>query len=664
MPDPAFQESISRLARLSAKGAFDQAAAALDRDLPVLKELNLDPDRIRNALDTAPDQLESAGLMPPTALEAIVKITGRPPLMVQNGTVVGATTLAGPGSDFPADIDLRIAAVEPRIAAVGRIEFANHDQSWGGTGWVIGTDGPDGLLIATNRHVAKLVARRSWTGAGVFLYNPFSHARYGAFIDFGEEEGVTANPALLCPVERFTYIAEDMAADVALARIALPAGDGAAPPEPIPMAATPGAAEEWVATVGYPAADPYRNNVTYMERYFQGLYDVKRFSPGKLMVAPGLSVLSHDCTTLGGNSGSPLISLEQKAAVGLHFAGRYGEGNSAVPAATLTALLDEMAGGQVPGTALPEAHPSEEEEAGQRHDAAFFAGRSGYDPAFLAVAPVPLPGVPPVLNLARPEDATDDRPHELRYQHFSVLHSLTRRMPVLAALNIDGEKTRAIKRSNSYWWKDARIPYGVQLGATDYGGSGFDRGHMVRRAATNWGATDEEAMRANLDSFHYTNAAPQLPGMNREPEMWLGLEDYILESTRTFGFRACVLSGPVLSEADALIPELGVPLPLAFWKVVAMLAEDRDEVIRLHCTAYLLSQEQLVRDYLQDRGRSEAVEGFAFAGYRTFQLRLRDLAQLTGLDFGPLVAADALEKTDEAPDRPLIPLAGLEAIVL
>ncbi|MCA0919033.1 DNA/RNA non-specific endonuclease [Pseudooceanicola nanhaiensis] len=663
MPDQAFQESISNLARLSAKGAFDRTAAALDRDLPVLRELNLDAGQIRTALNTAPDQLESAGLMVPTALEAIVKIAGRPPLMVQNGKVVGATTLAGPGSDFPADIDLKIAAVEPRIASVGRIEFANHDQSWGGTGWVIGTDGPDGLLIVTNRHVAKLVARRSWTGAGVFLYNPFNHARYGAFIDFGEEEGVAANPALLCPVERFTYLAEDMAADVALARIALPAGNGAPQLEPIPLAPAPGAADEWVATVGYPAADPYRNNVTYMERYFQGLYDVKRFSPGKLMIAPGLSVLSHDCTTLGGNSGSPLISLEQKAAVGLHFAGKYGEGNSAVSAATLRALLDEIAGGQVPGTALPDAPPAED-EAGQRHDAAFFAGRRGYDPDFLAVAPVPLPGVPALLDLARPEDATDDRPHELRYQHFSVLQSRARRLPVVAALNIDGEKTRAIKRANSYWWKDARIPYALQLGNTDYTGSGFDRGHMVRRAATNWGATDEEAMRANLDSFHYTNAAPQLPGMNREPEMWLGLEDYILESTRTFGFRACVLSGPVLSEIDEEIPELGAALPMAFWKVVAMLAEDRDEVIRLHCTAYLLSQEKLLRGYLQDRGRSEAVEGFAFAGYRTFQLRLRDLAQITGLDFGPLVAADALEKTEEAPDRPLIPLAGLESILL
>ena len=39
----------------------------------------------------------------------------------------------------------------------------------------------------------------------------------------------------------------------------------------------------------------------------------------------------HDCSTLGGNSGSPVIDLETHRVIGLHFGGRYMEKNHAVP---------------------------------------------------------------------------------------------------------------------------------------------------------------------------------------------------------------------------------------------------------------------------------------------------------------------------------------------
>ena len=41
--------------------------------------------------------------------------------------------------------------------------------------------------------------------------------------------------------------------------------------------------------------------------------------------------MRHDCSTLGGNSGSVVLSLETGEAVGLHFAGRFLEANFAVP---------------------------------------------------------------------------------------------------------------------------------------------------------------------------------------------------------------------------------------------------------------------------------------------------------------------------------------------
>jgi endonuclease G len=115
----------------------------------------------------------------------------------------------------------------------------------------------------------------------------------------------------------------------------------------------------------------------------------------------------------------------------------------------------------------------------------------------------------------------------------------------------------------------------------------------------------------------------------------------VLESARTHGFKACVFTGPVFSEDDPELEE-GIRVPLEFWKVVAMLDAERK---RLHATAYLLSQGQMIRKLVEDRGRTEALEGFVLGEYRTFQIAIADLEEGTGYDFGVLRTADALART-------------------
>jgi hypothetical protein len=68
---------------------------------------------------------------------------------------------------------------------------------------------------------------------------------------------------------------------------------------------------------------------------------------------------------------------------------------------------------------------------------------------------------------------------------------------------------------------------------------------------------------------------------------------------------------------------------------------------KLHATAYLLSQGQLIRKLLEQRDRIEAVEGFVLGPYRTFQIALADLEEATGHDFGELKGADRLARTYE-----------------
>ncbi|MFD1158182.1 DNA/RNA non-specific endonuclease [Roseovarius aestuarii] len=648
-------ESINRLGRLSQDGTFDKVLSSIRSGNPVLEEMKLTEDRLREALNAPMDGLESVGLVP-GELEAIIELVGRPPLVVQNDKVQGKTTL---DDFFPDNIGGKIARVEKFLPSVGRIEFFNHDRAWGGTGWVIDEDGSDHLLVVTNRHVAKFVARRNFRGEAVYAYGP-GNVRYGARIDFVEEVDIQPDPGRVFVIEEFTYLADDISADVALGRIAR--NTGMPRIAPLPLAETDGEDGETVGLVGYPAYDS-RNEHQHMDAYFKDLYDVKRFAPGYLIKGDELGILSHDCTSLGGNSGSPLISLDRGVALGLHFAGRYGVANSAVRASTLKGIL----AGQSQMHVIAALTGQATEAADRAHATDFFAGRDGYDPDFLQEVTVPLPDLPVSLELAAPEDATPERPHELRYQHFGVLYSARNKGPAVTAFNIDGSRFHAIKRHNSTWFHDLRIPRDIQLDREAYGHARIDRGHMVRRFATNWG-TEDEAKRANLDSYHYTNASPQHASLNRSRAKWLGLEDYILSSTRTHGFRANVFTGPVYTPDDPELGTSGAPLPLHFWKVVTMLTKNDCGEMQLHATAYVLSQGQLIQQMLQEDGLTESTEGFEFGEFKTFQIRIADLEAMTGYDFGALREHDPLNtlaQTETAiTAKPVIELDALRQIVL
>ncbi|NYJ06434.1 DNA/RNA non-specific endonuclease [Petropleomorpha daqingensis] len=589
------------------------------------------------------------------ALEAIVRRVGRPPLMIRNDAVV-----LEPLPDFPTGTDTKIKHVEVDIRSVGRVEFLNHTMAWGGTGWVIASGGSTRVVV-TNRHVAKLVARRGSDGRGVFLRSPATGVLYGIDLDFKEEVGSAAVDARPFEVSDILYLADDTKPDIALLRIS-----GDALPDPLPLSDDDPEPGDLVALVGYPAFDT-RNDVDDQARYFHDIYDVKRFAPGKVMQAlTGRTELTHDCTSLGGNSGSPLISLETGEVVGLHFSGQYGIANSAVGVGSLKAAL---AGGS-PVVIPVQPGPQEDAEAAGdgAHTAADLADRAGYDPAFLGEGlAAPWPGVPDAVraDLAHPSDETPEQPFELRYTHFGVRFSTSRRQPVMTAVNIDGEHSVRVKRTRDRWFTDGRIAADAQLGARDYDDPQIDRGHMVRREDPNWDAdpAGTVAALANGDTFHYTNAAPQHSLMNQGKQLWQGLENYVLDSARTHGFRACVFTGPVARDDD---PEIkpGVLAPREFWKLVAM--QDADGPV-LHATAYLLSQGDLIRELLEQRRRTEAVEGFELGAYRTFQIAIRDLADATGYDFSAYLAADPLRAPDEAVEDAeprYLPLESEEDVVM
>jgi len=130
------------------------------------------------------------------------------------------------------------------------------------------------------------------------------------------------------------YIEPDSGPDIAFLRVAR-RSDGSRPYR-IDVARGDAGADVPVFVVGYPARAPKSviPDQQLMTGLYRGRYDVKRAAPGFTM-APLEGATRHDCTTLGGNSGSVVLDLKTGAAVGLHFASLYQETNYAVRASQL-----------------------------------------------------------------------------------------------------------------------------------------------------------------------------------------------------------------------------------------------------------------------------------------------------------------------------------------
>lgn len=241
----------------------------------------------------------------------------------------------------------------------------------------------------------------------------------------------------------------------------------------------------------------------------------------------------------------------------------------------------------------------------------------GYDPGFIGT-PLPLPSsATPAEQLAR-----------LPYANFSVILRRDRRLAELTAVNIDGAALVDLARGDD-WHLDDRVPVDEQTGPEVYAGNALDRGHLVRRRDPVWGA---DAERANLDTFSYTNAAPQVNDFNQSKELWLGLEDYLLDHADTTDRRLTVFTGPVLAKSDPTYR--GVQLPKKFWKVAAWSSAGT-----LASTAYLLDQGPLL-DALTLPAAWMVDDPPELGPFRTFQLAVAEIASLTGLGLDQLQDAD------------------------
>ena len=631
------------------------------RDSALNNELHERVGAERAGFETVSDEFQT---------ESIVMRTGRPVLAIKRDEA--QLTFEDPDSVvWQSRLTAARAHLMRAAKSVGRIEVVGHRLQWLGTGWLVAPD-----TIVTNRHVAAEFGRES--GTTFSFRKGLDGNAMRASIDLLEE--IDRQDSLAFELREILHIEDPDGPDLAFLRVEQIAGDTA--PVPIRLAET-SQPEELVAVIGYPARDSRIPDVALMDQIFGDVYDKQRLAPGQLL-APLSDSLLHDCSTLGGNSGSVVLSLDTGDAVGLHFAGKFLQSNFAIPSRVVAQRLGDLRSGRptrprpsgagetlqppgrlAPGTARSSATltylvplsitveigdpyqsggdnpqtgaPSTAFSAGEGFVEAIpqdYVDRGGYDESFLGEdLAVPLPTVTDGVDDILTFDFNGPQ-QVLKYEHFSVVMSRSRRLCRFSAVNIDGNQ-EVEKLPRVGWRTDPRIPPDAQIRDACYGDSPkFSRGHMTRREYPNWG-TEAAAKRGNADSMHVTNVVPQMQPFNGG--VWLQLEEYALQNARKDDVKICVFTGPFLEDDDPTM--FGVKIPIEFWKVIAFVHDESGE---LCATGYTMSQ----RDFLKE-------EEFVFGAHETAQRTISSIEARTGLSFGRLAELDPFEELEGIAVRPL-----------
>lgn len=583
--------------------------------------------------------------------------------------------------------------IEKAATAIGRIDLKGAGLDWVGTGFLVHDE-----IMVTNRHVANEFAVRKGQG---FSFKQGIGGQIAASMDFIQEIG--SDEERVFKILRALHIEPAPGPDLAFFQVEVENDNGKLAAH-VDLSLAPVETEN-VAVIGYPAYDSRIPEPDLMEKIFGKIYNKKRLAPGAVTRVETLRLL-HNCTTLGGNSGSEVMDLNTGQAVGLHFSGSFLTTNYAVRSDIVKTILGKVRSGRSmvgfggtsrrqgggeqrqsksiastnssiiqPGTAtltvpvtitvsiggapsirksiapvrsLGPADGGGDIE-GEEAVAADYRDREGYSSDFLGEGlEVPFPEV-----LTGSDDILDfeiDGQEEtaLKYEHFSVVMSRSRRMCFFSAVNIDGNKSKKSARVSWKW--DPRIPRSQQIMNECYGNSPkFSRGHMTRREDPGWGG-DKTAKRGNEDSMHVTNATPQMQAFNAP--IWLALEDYALQHAREDAMKISVFTGPYLDKND---PEMyGVQIPLAFWKIIAFI---HDETAQLCATGYEMDQQDNL-----------AEEEFVFGAFTSPQLKIatqvpiRSIEARSGIHFGRLASVDPLAGEEESLTGARQPLMSLDQI--
>ncbi len=274
----------------------------------------------------------------------------------------------------------------------------------------------------------------------------------------------------------------------------------------------------------------------------------------------------------------------------------------------------------------------------------------GYKPDFISNQEnIPLPTFKDnsIVFKARKDHPNFDQSGQWReYLHYSVATNTKRRQPICVALNVDLNlrytKLKSVEGYNDNWKIDKAIGADNQLGDDYYSKSGWDKnsdwdkGHMARRSTSAWGVDKAAAIRANNDTYYYTNCCLQHENLNRDE--WKEVEDGVEDLQSKSTGKVVVFIGPIydfgvkifdrekkeiqVSDPDGSGGQEPAEIPDAFFKIFSFVGNKSE---KLETRAHIYKQNETI---VKNQRGSRDTEP------EHFQATIEEIENATGLYFG------------------------------
>lgn len=233
-------------------------------------------------------------------------------------------------------------SIRKAIRASGRVERTPGENS--GTAWIVAEK-----IAITNYHVIEKFSKKNSAGELILDVEqcPILDIEQYPNIKINFKSEHDSNASSRFDVIKILHIESDKNIDLAFLQLRKENQIGEILPSPIdllemsPQILT----EKDICAIGYPSKNINYHDQGLMNRIFNSMYNVKQLSMGKIVnISPTL--ISHNCNTLEGNSGSVIFSLQNSKAIGIHRRGLDGNQdiigkNFATPASVIAKNLTE-----------------------------------------------------------------------------------------------------------------------------------------------------------------------------------------------------------------------------------------------------------------------------------------------------------------------------------
>ena len=276
-------------------------------------------------------------------MEAIILADGsRPTISLDSGELDIKDARLGKWAEFTS---FSKGVIEDVAGSIGRVDL---NSSHRGTAFVIA----DGVIV-TNRHVLQGIG--NWDGNRWLL-------KGGVTLDFGRMAPESSIWPSEYKVEEVLHVGAPIheqneidfaSTDIAVLRCRIRKGDRFPSNLALESKFSDVIDGREIFTVGFPGKPaPGSESLEVLRSVFGYKFGIKRFAPGEISSELGHyaediegKVFTHDASTLGGNSGSPVIDFGKgngRTVVGLHFAGSRRRANFAHSVAVLRKELAGM----------------------------------------------------------------------------------------------------------------------------------------------------------------------------------------------------------------------------------------------------------------------------------------------------------------------------------